>query len=110
MARWITAAFVHLAGRAGLVPAPGESAAKLAVLRRHCHQVGRDYREIEKTSLIELDLRAGHIVTRDAIDRLAGQAAEGIEHVTVNLPDAHDLNRLEAIGRHVIPAMDGVQA
>lgn len=93
-----------------LVPDPGESAAKLAVLRRHCDEVGRDYREIEKTSLIELDLRAGHMSTQEAIDRLAGQAGEGIEHVIVNLPDAHDLSRLEAIGRDVIAVMDGVRA
>jgi F420-dependent oxidoreductase-like protein len=91
-----------------LVPDPGESAAKLTVLRRHCDEVGRDYSEIEKTSLIELDLRAGHMSSRDAIDRLAGQAAEGIEHVIVNLPDAHEPSRLESIGRDVIPAVDGV--
>ena len=93
-----------------LVPDPGESRAKLAVLRRHCDDLGRDYGAIEKTSLLELDLRTGHRSTRDALDRLRGQAEEGIEHVIVNLPDAHDLTRLEAIGREVIPALEGADA
>lgn len=93
-----------------LVPDPGESRAKLAVLRRHCDDVGRDYAAIEKTSLLELDLRPGQMSSRDALDRLRGQAEEGIEHVIVNLPDAHDLNRLEAIGREVIPALEGAHA
>lgn len=93
-----------------LVPDPGESRAKLAVLRRHCDDVGRDYEAIEKTSLIEFDLRPGRMSSRDAIDRLRGQADEGIQHVIVNLPDAHELGRLEAIGREVIPALAGARA
>jgi hypothetical protein len=33
------------------------------------------------------------------------QGDEGIEHVIVNLPDAHMLKRLETFGREVIPAV-----
>ncbi len=33
------------------------------------------------------------------------QADEGIEHVIVNLPDAHVLERLETFGREIIPAV-----
>ena len=93
-----------------LVPEPGESRAKLAVLLRHCEAMGRDYAAIEKTSLVELDLRPGRMSAHEAVERLRGQAEEGIQHVIVNLPDAHDLHRLEAIGREVIPALEGTRA
>lgn len=93
-----------------LVPDPGESRAKLAVLRGHCDELGRDYDTIEKTALVELDLRSGKMSNRDATERLRGQAEEGIQHVIVNLPDAHELSRLEAVGRELIPAVEGARA
>jgi len=87
-----------------LVPDPGESRRKLEVLKRHCDEVGRAYEEIEKTSLVELDLRPGRMRARDAWDLLAMQHQEGIEHVIVNLPDVHDLRYIRLLGREVIPA------
>jgi len=88
-----------------LVPDPGESRRKLAVLREHCQAIGRNYDLIEKTSLIEADLRDGAAGLRRVIDRLRGQSEEGIEHVIVNLPNAEELGPLEAFGREVIPAL-----
>jgi hypothetical protein len=88
-----------------LVPDPGESAHKLEVLRRHCDSVGRDFASIEKTSLIEADLRPGRQRATDVVAAIRAQADEGIEHVIVNLPDAHVLERLETFGREVIPAV-----
>ena len=70
--------------------------------------MGRDYEAIEKTSLVELDLRPGRMSAHEAVERLRGQAEEGIEHVIVNLPDAHDLHRLDTVGREVIPALEGI--
>ena len=63
------------------------------------------YDLIEKTSLIEADLRDGAAGLRRVIDRLRGQSEEGIEHVIVNLPNAEELGPLEAFGREVIPAL-----
>ncbi len=88
-----------------LVPDPGESAQKLEVLRRHCETVGRDFGSIEKTSLIEADLRPGRQRATDVVAAIRAQADEGIEHVIVNLPDAHVLERLDTFGREVIPAV-----
>jgi F420-dependent oxidoreductase-like protein len=90
-----------------LVPDPGESRRKLEVLRRHCDAVGRSYEAIEKTSLVEVDLRAGRGTAADAIRRLREQREEGIEHVIVNFPDAHERYPLEVFGREVIPAVAG---
>jgi alkanesulfonate monooxygenase SsuD/methylene tetrahydromethanopterin reductase-like flavin-dependent oxidoreductase (luciferase family) len=87
-----------------LVPEPGESRAKLAVLRRHCDELGRDYGSIEKTSLLEADLRAGRQSASDVIAALRAQADEGIEHVIVNLPDVHEPRYLEMFRREIIPS------
>ncbi|MGZ6259925.1 MAG: LLM class F420-dependent oxidoreductase [Candidatus Limnocylindrales bacterium] len=90
-----------------LVPDPGESRHKLEVLRRHCEAVGRSYETIEKTALIELDLRPGRMQPADAVRALLAQRDEGIEHVIVNLPDAHEPARLETLGREVLPEVAG---
>jgi F420-dependent oxidoreductase-like protein len=85
-----------------LVPDPGESRAKLDVLRRHCDDVGRAFEEIETTSLIEVDVRPGRD-RADAVAAIRAQAEEGIAHVIVNMPDAHVPERMatmrEVIGR-----------
>jgi F420-dependent oxidoreductase-like protein len=86
-----------------LVPDPGESRHKLAVLRAHCEAVGRDYAEIEATALLEVDLRTETAAA--VVGRLRDQADEGIEHVIVNMPEVHDLRHLETLGREVIPVI-----
>ncbi len=88
-----------------LVPDPGESAHKLAVLRGHCDALGRDYDAIEKTALLETDLRAGHQTAIEVVAAIRAQADEGIEHVIVNLPDVHVLDRLDTYGHEIIPAV-----
>lgn len=88
-----------------LVPDPGESRRKLAVLREHCEALGRDYDTVEKTALVEVDLRPGGMGARGVIDRLLGQREEGIEHVIVNMPNAEELTPLEAFGGQIIPAL-----
>lgn len=88
-----------------LVPDPGESRHKLEVLARHCEAIGRDVNEIETTSLLEADLRPGRQTPADVIAAFRAQAGEGIEHVIVNLPDAHLPERLETFGREIIPAV-----
>jgi F420-dependent oxidoreductase-like protein len=89
-----------------LVPDPGESRRKIEVLRAHCEAIGRDPAEIETTALVEVDL--GRETPADVVQRFRDQVAEGIEHVIVNMPDAHDLTRLETFGREVIPAVAGL--
>ena len=90
-----------------LVPDPGESRHKLEVLRGHCDEIGRDPAEIETTALLEVDLRRER--PADVVRRFREQADEGIEHVIVNLPDAHVLDRLDTLGRDVIPAVGEVE-
>lgn len=93
-----------------LVLEPEEVRAKLAVLRRHCEVLGRDYASIERTALEEIDLRPGRMSSADVLGRARAQADAGIQHWIVNMPDAWDLRYLEQLGRDVIPAVAELQA
>jgi F420-dependent oxidoreductase-like protein len=93
-----------------LVLEPVEVRAKLSVLRAHCADLGRDMREIEITALDEVDLRPGRMTAADVVARARAQAAAGVEHLIVNMPDVWDVRQLELIGREVIPAMQELAA
>lgn len=93
-----------------LVLEPDEVRAKLAVLRTHCEDLGRDVHEIEITALDEVDLRPGHMSAADVIARVRAQAAAGVQHLIVNMPDVWDVRHLELIGREVIPVAGALAA
>ena len=93
-----------------LVLEPDEIRAKLAVLRRHCEDLGRDVAEIEITALDEVDLRQGRMSAGDVVARAHAMAAAGVQHLIVNMPDVWDLRHLELIGREVMPAVAEMEA
>jgi F420-dependent oxidoreductase-like protein len=93
-----------------LVLEPDEVRAKLAVLREHCKDLGRDIREIEITALDEVDLRPGRMTAADVVARARAQADAGVEHLIVNMPDAWDVSHLELIGREVVPVVESLAA
>jgi hypothetical protein len=41
----------------------------------------------------------------DVVARARAQAAAGVEHLIVNMPDVWDVRHLELIGREVIPSV-----
>jgi F420-dependent oxidoreductase-like protein len=86
----------------------GDAAAvrhKLDVLQRHCETLGRDYAEIEKTSLGTVHLAAGHESPGEVIARLRALAEAGVQHAIFNMPNVHELTPLEVFGREIIPAV-----
>lgn len=93
-----------------LVLEPDEVRAKLAVLRAHCEDLGRDVRDIEITALDEVDLRPGRMTPADVVARARAQADAGVQHLIVNMPDAWDVRHLELIGREVVPVVEGLAA
>ena len=93
-----------------LVLEPDEIRAKLGVLRAHCADLGRDVREIEITALDEVDLRPGHMTPADVVARARAQAAAGVDHLIVNMPDVWDVQHLELIGREVVPRLQELAA
>ena len=86
-----------------LVLEPEEIRGRLAMLKQHCEEIGRDYGEIEKTCLNEVNLAPGAMSAGDIITLCRDLAGAGIEHVIVNMPDAHELRPLEIFGREIIP-------
>jgi alkanesulfonate monooxygenase SsuD/methylene tetrahydromethanopterin reductase-like flavin-dependent oxidoreductase (luciferase family) len=78
---------------------------KLDVLRRHCEDVGRDYEEIERTSLGTVHLAPGEMSPEDVVGKCRDLAGAGIQHAIFNMPNVHDIEPLERFGREVIPAV-----
>jgi F420-dependent oxidoreductase-like protein len=78
-------------------------------LRTACEAAGRALSEIEITVLDPEDLRqdedpAYRWTPRWEVERLRAWRERGIEHVIVNMSDAHDLDKLRTFGREVIAA------
>jgi len=57
-----------------------------------------------------VDLRPGRMIPSDVVARARAQAAAGVQHLIVNLPDAWDVRHLELIGREVVPALQELAA
>jgi len=93
-----------------LVPDPGQSRRLVDTIRRLCEADGRDPAEVEMTSLLEADLRPGRMRPADLVAAIRAQADEGIQHVIVNLPDAHQLDQITTLGRAVQPEVAGLVA
>ena len=76
---------------------------KYEILARHCEEVGRSFDEIERSTL-----QSGNDQPRVLVDRFGDLADAGAQHVIINLRDPTRLERLEAIGRDVIPHLRGL--
>lgn len=78
---------------------------KLDVLKRHCDNLGRDYNEIERTTLGTVHLAPEGMSAKEVIELCRGLAELGIQHAIFNMPNVHDISPLEAFGREIIPAV-----
>jgi F420-dependent oxidoreductase-like protein len=111
---------------------PGTARHKLDVLEAHCERLGRDPAEITKTGMGIIVLAPTHEqanakleflralgVSEERLamaivgdpDSVAEQAAAyvevGIEGMTINVPDVHDVENLDLIGRTLGPVFAG---
>jgi F420-dependent oxidoreductase-like protein len=77
---------------------------KLEVLRKHCQQVGRDYAEIEKTTLATAHLASDRMSSKDVVKFCKDLAAVGIQHAIFNMPNVSEIEPLKTFGREIIPA------
>ncbi len=80
---------------------------KLAVLRQRCEEVGRDYNQIEKTTLDTINLSPGNMNARQVIDHCQELAGLGFTQVIFNMPNVSDIQPLETLGKEVVPAVGG---
>ena len=78
---------------------------KLDVLKRRCDEVGRDYGEIEKTTLGTFRLTPDQ--TSQTIAHLRELAAAGVQHAIFS-PPGDDIAGLEKAGRELVEAAAGL--
>lgn len=83
---------------------PDALKSKLAILKEHCDAIGRDYTEIEKTTLslaaVPAPMPAGAVIGQ------CQQFAEmGFQEVIFMMPNVHEITPLEIFGNEIIPAV-----
>jgi F420-dependent oxidoreductase-like protein len=91
-----------------LFPGP-EIARKLDILREHCQAVGRNYDDIEKTAMFQLDVGDKGEKVDELLAGLHWLASMGIQTVIGRVPHIDRIKPLEVIGERVIPALAGLQ-
>jgi F420-dependent oxidoreductase-like protein len=91
---------------------PEGLAHKYRVLREHCEAVGREYEEIERSTLTRLDVTPmGGDRSESpaaAIDRVGELADAGVQHAIVTMPEPWDTARFDLLARDVVPAIHGI--
>lgn len=75
----------------------------LDTLKAHCETLGRDYDNIEKTSLGTVHL-SGDDSVDGVIRRLKELSTMGFTHAIFNMPDVHNITPLETFANDIIPA------
>ena len=88
---------------------PEGIARKYAILDEHCAAVGRDPREIERSTLQNVNVTAdggrGAETAAEVIQRFGELSDAGAEHVIFSTRDVHDPERIQILARDVIPAL-----
>jgi F420-dependent oxidoreductase-like protein len=88
---------------------PENVARKYAILDAHCHDVGRDPREIERSTLQNVRVGpAGADRTespQEVVDRFGELSDAGVGHVIFELKDVHIDEYRDIVGRDIIPAL-----
>ncbi len=78
---------------------------KLDILKQHCDEVGRDYKDIERTTLSSVELAPGKMAPKDVIEQCRSLAALGIQQCIFNMPNTHEITPVETFGKQIIPAV-----
>jgi alkanesulfonate monooxygenase SsuD/methylene tetrahydromethanopterin reductase-like flavin-dependent oxidoreductase (luciferase family) len=91
---------------------PEGIARKYAILDEHCAAVGRDPREIERSTLQNVRLGpASHARTespQQIVDWFGQLWDAGAEHIIFELKDVHEPAYMEVLGRDVLPALHAI--
>jgi len=91
---------------------PEGIARKYAILDQHCAELGRDPRDIERSTLQNVRLGPPSSARTESpqqiIDRFGELWDAGAEHVIFELKDAHEPAYMETLGRDVIPALHAI--
>jgi alkanesulfonate monooxygenase SsuD/methylene tetrahydromethanopterin reductase-like flavin-dependent oxidoreductase (luciferase family) len=82
---------------------PEAIAHKYRVLEEHCAAIGRDFAEIERSTLQSIHLERDS--PAQVVDRFGELSDAGAQHVIFSVPDVEDPSRLETIGREIVPQL-----
>jgi F420-dependent oxidoreductase-like protein len=95
---------------------PEQLLPKYAILADHCEAVGRDFTQIERTTMQGVGLGTTGSWSRgpespDAIVERFGRLAEaGVQHVIMNFAETNDTSLIELLGSKVLPQLRDVEA
>lgn len=76
---------------------------KLDKLRAFCDQAGRSFDAIERTVLATIKLSPDAMTAAEVVELCQGLSEIGIQHVIFNMPNVHEIQPIELMGREVIP-------
>ena len=76
----------------------------LNTLKGHCERLGRNYNDIEKTSLGTAHLTSGQDTVASIMDRLKVLSELGFTHAIFNMPNVYEITPLETFAKEIIPA------
>jgi F420-dependent oxidoreductase-like protein len=80
---------------------------KLDLIQRYCDEIGRQYSEIERTTLGTVNLSPRALSVSQVIERCGSLAAIGIQHAILNMPNVSEIKPLETFGKEIIPTVAG---
>ena len=76
---------------------------RLGRLRRLCEEYGRSYDGIEKTILGTVRIAPDAMTAEEVLGICVELGELGIEQVILNMPNSHEIESIEIIGREIIP-------
>jgi len=79
---------------------------KLEILKEHCDKVGRPYDDIERTVLGTIKIAPDAMNSTEVVELCQELAEIGFQHIIFNMPNAHEIEPIEIIGREVIPQVN----
>jgi alkanesulfonate monooxygenase len=79
---------------------------KLTILKACCENIKRNYDEIEKTVLGTIKLGSDAMTSTQIVELCHELADMGIHHIIFNMPNAHEIEPLNIIGKDIISAVN----
>jgi F420-dependent oxidoreductase-like protein len=88
---------------------PETARQKLAILKRHCEEVGRPYGDILRTVNSRITVTAdganGTLTSAQALAQVRALGEAGVQLVNFSMPNVSTIEPLEIFGREIIPAV-----
>jgi len=78
---------------------------RLATLKRNCEKIGRPYEDIERTTLGTIRIAPDAMNVDDVTGLCRRFEKMGFQHVIFNMPNVHEIQPIEIMGRDIIPAV-----